>query len=188
VGGWAGTVFVIALLAALPTVLWLQYNFGLREGWATTSVPEFVFTVAVEDANLLSSQGMLEEVDNLTPWERIKRMEPGTDMLWGVPIGIALYLGFSVLRLRLPWWPLHPVIFLVASMYPLKNFWWSLLIGWSIKQLVTRLGSSGAYKRGTALMIGVIAGDLIGGLIFMLIAAVYYLVTGFEPVQYRIFP
>ena len=38
------------------------------------------------------------------------------------------------------------------------------------------------------LMFGVIAGDLLGGLLFALISAVYALITGLPPVSYKIFP
>jgi hypothetical protein len=36
--------------------------------------------------------------------------------------------------------------------------------------------------------VGVIAGDLLGGLLFMIVGAVYYRVTGSPAPGYRVFP
>lgn len=37
-------------------------------------------------------------------------------------------------------------------------------------------------------MVGMVAGDLLGGLVFMVAGMLYYLHTGFPPVKYWIFP
>ena len=54
--------------------------------------------------------------------------------------------------------------------------------------VVMKFGGSQTYRRVTGLMVGVIAGDLLGGLTFAVISAGYGLVTGIKPVAYAIFP
>ena len=92
------------------------------------------------------------------------------------------------MRLRFTWWPLHPIIFLVWYTYPMACFSHSFLLGWFIKMLVTRLGGGQTFRRGRALMIGIIAGDLLGGLVFMVVGAIYYAVMDAPGEAYRIFP
>ena len=49
---------------------------------------------------------------------------------------------------------------------------------WVVNQAVTLIGGGIACLRTKPLMIGVIAGDLLAGLIRMVVSTVYYLITG----------
>jgi len=82
------------------------------------------------------------------------------------------------LRLRYPWWPLHPVVLLGYGAWTMGKFGASFLLGWAIKTAIMRLGGPKAYQQGRHFMMGVIAGDLFGGLIYILTNYIYYLVTG----------
>jgi hypothetical protein len=100
---------------------------------------------------------------------------------------VALVLLFSFLRLRFSWWPLHPVLFLVVATHPMARFNHSFLLGWAIKEAVTRWGGQRTYQQCKPFMIGLIAGDLLGALVFMVTGAVYYAITGQKPPQYHAF-
>jgi len=115
-------------------------------------------------------------------------MGPDTRFLWSAGSGVALVLVFGALRLRFPRFPLHPVMFLVWNTYAMWMFSYSFLLGWLVKRSVTRYGGRAAYRQTTRFMFGVIVGDLLGGLIFMIISAVYYYVMGVTPTTYRVFP
>jgi len=81
------------------------------------------------------------------------------------------------------------VMFLVWRTYPIANFSHSFLLGWLIKAAVTKFGGGKAYHRTVPLMIGVIAGDLLGGLIFNVHGVLHYFAVGAKlPSIYRIFP
>jgi hypothetical protein len=92
------------------------------------------------------------------------------------------------LRLRFTWWPLHPVMFLVWTTWPIQMFGASFLLGWALKVAVTRLGGTRLHNRCKPLMIGMVAGELLGALTFMVHGAIYYAVTDMLPKEYRIFP
>lgn len=95
---------------------------------------------------------------------------------------------FGALRLRYTWFPLHPVIFLLWGSWAMWYTTHSFLLGWIIKAAVTKLGGAKTYHSVRKLMFGVIAGDLLGGLLFALISAVYALATGLQPISYKILP
>jgi len=79
------------------------------------------------------------------------------------------------------------VLFLVWETAPMSSLSHSFLLGWFIKMAVTRLGGHRIYQKTKPLMIGLIAGDLLGPSIFILYGAVYYGMTGLLPAQYDYF-
>ena len=115
-------------------------------------------------------------------------MKPKPMFLWAAGAGAALVLVVGALRLRYSWWPLHPVIFMVWATWPMVRLNHSFMIGWILKLLVTRLGGHTAYRKTKTLMIGVVAGELLCGLAFLLVALIYRAVTGLTPREYKIIP
>jgi hypothetical protein len=97
-------------------------------------------------------------------------------------------LAFAALRLRWAKWPLHPVLFLVWSTWAGRDMSASFLGGWMLKLLVTRYAGAGWYQRLKPLMFGLIAGELLGGLVPMGIGFVYWLKTGLPPKVFNILP
>jgi len=73
----------------------------------------------------------------LTRWAKVSS-EAGTPGC--VAAGLGLFLIFSLARLRLSRWPLHPVIFLVWGTFPANRFAFSLLLGWLLKSAMIHLG------------------------------------------------
>ena len=65
---------------------------------------------------------------------------------------------------------------------------WATGLGCLIKVLVTKYGGAGAYRRLKPVMIGIIAGDMLGGLIPMVIGAIYYFATGKVPKSFTVLP
>jgi len=190
IGRWGPWVFVMSIAVAVPVVLWANYNYGvtLRDTWATGDVPRFVFDAVDHVVRDLKLSGELASSQGLSAIERLGRMNPDGRFLAAAGAGLAAVLVVSVLRIRLTWWPLHPIIFLVWGSWAMNKFSASFLLGWAIKVAVTHLGGTRAYRRGLRLMVGVIAGDLLAGLAFMIHGAAYYGITGLAPVVYRILP
>jgi len=97
-------------------------------------------------------------------------------------------LAFAMIRLRWPKWPLHPVLFLDWFTYAGRMLSASFLGGWMIKSLVTRFGGASGYQRLKPLMFGLIAGEMLGGIVPMLIGLVCWLVTGLPPKTFSFLP
>jgi len=193
VGVTAGATYVVALLVAIIIVFWASYNHGApqRDGWAFKNVPAFTFDAANNATAQLKYSGDLTRSQEYGAWQRVGNINPAPGFLSAVGIGLALVFVTGFLRLRYTWWPLHPVIFLVWGTYPMANFSHSFLLGWLIKTVITRFGGGKAHRRAAPLMIGVIAGDLVGGLLWMIHGAAYYGVTAqlLDRARiYRIFP
>ena len=95
---------------------------------------------------------------------------------------------FIFCRLRFTWWPLHPVLFLVWQNYPGGVMAPSFLIGWFIKVMVTRYGGAGGYQSLKPLMIGLIAGDVLGAVMPLIIGGIKFMITGEPPMKYNFMP
>ncbi|MFP3786649.1 DUF6784 domain-containing protein, partial [Burkholderia sp. SIMBA_024] len=89
--------------------------------------------------------------------------------------------GAGLARLRLPWWPIHPVLFLVWGSYPAAMFAVSILLGWVLKLAVVRVGGARALKAVTPIMVGVIVGELLATLLWLSMGAASFYVTGETP-------
>ena len=174
---------------AVPHVRWVNYDVGTtRNDWSYRRVPTMPFRPAAVEADRLALAGQLADSENLTPLQRLREMRPQTKYLWAAGTGFALVFVVSLLRLRFAWWPLHPVLFLVWATWPVHCFFHSFLLGWLIKTVVMRLGGHKTYRGVKPFMIGVIAGDLLGALTFMIAGAAYYAQTGTKPINYVFFP
>ena len=188
-GTAAALAATVALATAVPFVLWANYNWGKpNDPWATESVPAFTFDQASKSIDSLRSAGQLDTATHVSGLDRLKHVELQRGFGWATLTGLALFVGFSVARLRFAWWPLHPVLFLVWTTYPMNMFAWSFFLGWCIKSAVVGFGGIHGYEKGKPLMVGVIAGDVLGGLIFIGASLAYYRITGIEPRIYSILP
>jgi len=185
-----GAMLLIGFVVAGVVTLWFQYNHGFNQadGWALVSLPSMPFNqLATEHADLLA-EGNLAEATTASALERLASIRPDRTMVIWAMVGLAVVLATGFARLRLPWWPLHPVAFLVIGVYPAAMFAASFLIGWLVKLIVVRVGGAKGYHAMQPLMIGVIAGELTAGLGWAILGAIYYLLTDQPPPRYAIFP
>lgn len=110
------------------------------------------------------------------PWERmagwIRSPAPPQQI---VNVRIAIAVGFfstlllNSLRLRLGWFPFHPVGYAVSSSWSLSLLWLPLLIAWLIKLLLLRYGGLPAYRQALPFFLGVILGECVVGSLWTLI-------------------
>jgi hypothetical protein len=188
-GGVTFLMYVLGVAVAVPIVLCASYQEGATTYfWGYHRIPTMAFRAAQTEVLQLKAQGQLRQSEQLGWLERLRSIKPKKQFLWAAGSGFVLVLIFAMLRLRLTWWPLHPVLFLVWGTYPLAVLSASFFIGWFAKKMVVRFGGDRLLKRIRPMMIGVIAGEICGALVFMIAGAVYYFVTGDKPVSYRFFP
>ncbi len=190
VGFGAAPLYAAGVVLAVGVAVWATYSYGLpHHGWWTTDAsPKLTINAVDSTVSDLERRGRLNESVQLSAWERLTRAEPDRRFLWWAGIGLAAVLGLTVLRLRLPRWPLHPILLLAWGTFPMWMMSHSFLLGWLVKTLVTKFGGQKAYRSGRAIMIGVIIGDLLGALLFNLIGAGYFAATGLPPKSYKVFP
>jgi len=177
---WSLIVAVLCTLIAIPATLYWQYDQGAMltsSGWmkALSKYPGDNLVVMKQQ---LRAQGMLETAESLGSWRRILHLRPSWNLITAMVITLCLSLLFGFCRLRFPKWPLHPVVFIFIAGHQGKYMAWSFLIGWAIKAAVSRYGGGKAYQRVKPLMIGIIAGDLVGRFIPMLVGIIYYAFVG----------
>ena len=187
---WSVVALLIGLAVAIPVTLAFQYDRGVNWAnyWTLVQAPQMAFTGTMRVQLRLSAQGTLAEAEATTGWRRLLKMSPAPSSVIGFGVGLALVLAFAVTRLRLPKWPLHPVLFLVWSSYPGKWLAASFLLGWAIKVLVTKYGGVSLYQRLKPLMFGLIAGEMLGGLTPIMVGLVYWLATGQLPKVFNVLP
>ena len=73
--------------------------------------------------------------------------------------GIAAVLMF--LRIRVPWWPLHPVVLPLSTVWYMDRFFFSVFLAWGIKALILRFGGANLYRASRPFFIGIILGEVV---------------------------
>ncbi|MEX1015839.1 MAG: DUF6785 family protein [Phycisphaeraceae bacterium] len=192
----AAPAFLLTALAgfALATLMTLTviYHFGLPRdgmaGYANELVPISSFDLASRHSEALLTAGTLAEAMQMSDADRLRAFAPDTESLGWLALGFVLVIGCAVARLRLPWWPLHPVLFLLWGTWGAACFSTSLLIGWAIKSAVVGCAGVAGYRKLVPLAVGVIAGELMMGLFWMIVATIYFQRTGIRPPMYAVFP
>ena len=179
--------FAVGLMVAIPVTLYIQYQYGAiraGDGWSAGSAPRLAFNATCAVRNRLAAQGALEQALGAGALERLTDIQPIMACLIGFAITFALTWLFTILRHRFAWWPFHPFIFLVLASWQSTYVAFSFLIGWLVKALVTKYGGATMYLRLRPLMIGLIAGELLGGLLPVVTGTIYYMIAGAPPPAY----
>ncbi|MEX1016948.1 MAG: DUF6785 family protein [Phycisphaeraceae bacterium] len=188
---WLAVMVGVALLVAGGVALTVAYEQGtsIMDNYASQHVPNHAFhQLASRSSEMLTQQTLAKSTAAAGLAERWAMIRPTPGSLGWLALGVALVTGFAVARLRWPWWPLHPVIFLVWGTWAMAHFTASFLLGWAIKAAVINLAGLRGYQACRPLVIGVIAGELAGGLLWVIVGTAYYFITGQTPERYAIFP
>lgn len=184
-------MLVGSMLVAGFVTLCLQYEHGvtgMKNPYAMRDVPNMPFNRAALLSSEASSIGTLASSVAATGWDKLAFADPEDGVLWWLALGFGLVLATALARLRLPTFPLHPVLFLVWGTYASSHMGFSFLLGWAIKAAVTGTGGAGAYRTAKPIMIGLIVGELLAAVLWMVVGATYFEATGLAPVTYSIFP
>ncbi|MEI6217600.1 MAG: DUF6784 domain-containing protein, partial [bacterium] len=111
---------------------------------------------------------------------------PNMEFTIAFAVTFSLVFLLSGLRKRFAWWPLHPICLLGLANYQTMRISFSFLVGWLIKTVVVKYGGTRSYQKLMPFMMGLIAGDLLMGVVTIAVGAIYYFVTGRAPVDYRV--
>lgn len=109
---------------------------------------------------------------------------PGEYDRWGVVFTVAGGLAMALLVTgyhHFLWWPLHPIGYLTTYSSAMQILWFGFFVGWLCNVLVLRYGGLTLYGEVKRLFIGLIAGDML--------MAIFWLVVGtFAPISYHVLP
>ena len=190
IGGSAVAVYVMALAVAIPTTLWASYKLGAgsakRYEAENKTWSKLTFNATEKAMTEMTNHGELQQSIGLKAWHRLTHMRPnkcvpllrrGEAWPWcwssaccgcGTPGGRSTH---HVLRLG------HAVD---EGPRASRSCW-----AGSSRATLSRLGllTGGRIGRVKALMVGMIAGDLLAGVIFMIAGAIYYADHGPDPAR-----
>lgn len=94
-----------------------------------------------------------------------------------IAVGFCITLILYFFRLRLSWFPFHPVGFAVSSSWSLGLLWLPLMIAWIIKVVLLRYGGLPAYRRALPFFLGLILGECVLGSLWTLIGIAFNIPT-----------
>jgi len=183
---------LVGLTIAIGATLYLQYDRGATMDplwdWSGDQAPTMAYNNVLQIKERLTAQGLLDQASHLSGWQRFRAVSPHASCVAGLCAGVFLVVLFSKLRLTFPKWPLHPVMFLVWDTYPMQFFLASFLTGWFVKIMIVRYGGSKVYHNLKPCMVGLIAGEFLAAILFVIIGTAYFFITGHSPKLFRIIP
>jgi hypothetical protein len=157
-------------------------------GWFTRTVPTYPLSISTGISQRLRGQGTLTQSDALPSWKRPFAARPDRTFAISFVIGAALVILCYVGRIHVRGWPIHPAVFMLWNWFWVSWLAFSFLLGWAIKTGVAKYGGWRTVQRVKPIMIGLIAGEMLGSLVPAIISAVYYFASGELPPSYMILP
>ena len=180
-------VLVEIVANLIPRVLLLWERNNMLYGFASRGAPSYAFNEATSIKQRLRVQGELESAESISGFGRLRAVSPSTTLVVGFFAALVVYLAISAARLRIPSWPLHPVLLLIWGTYPGGRFAASFLVGFVMKWAIVKYGGDKAYRRLKPVVIGLVAGDMLFGLTASTIGGIYYSITGAALPKYSVF-
>jgi hypothetical protein len=133
---------LLAMGISIATALMLAYSKGAdnMSGWFYTHFPK----------------GLYDKIASMAKTPPLPtQAEAGWVIAGAAAMALLLYL-----RQSLFWLP-HPIGLIMLVNPIMRYYWFSILLGWLAKSLVTRYGGKTTYARARGLFIGLIAGEVI---------------------------
>jgi len=136
---------------------------------------------------MLAAQGRLPLADLRSDWECLAEAVPTASCVIAFATTFILVILFTMGRHRFAWWPIHPLLFLTLATWQSRILAFSFLLGWFVKRAVSKYGGGELYQKLKPLMIGLVAGEMLGGVVPMMFGAIYYWVQGEPPKSFAIY-
>ena len=161
---WA---MLLALFAGALCAFWANLDQGYRYGAAEKIAPPNVMLIFGSE-----------------PWNRMhgwitspKAAQQQYNTRVAILVGLGITLLLNTLRLRLDWFPFHPVGYAVSGAWSLSLLWLPLLIAWMIKSVLLRYGGLQAYRQALPFFLGIILGECVLGSLWPLVGIALHIPT-----------
>ena len=145
---WSRAMMVlgsVAVFVAFWAILYLMYHYG-AEGKSKLSFGA-------------------ESYNKLDGWLRSPELGKPPEF-FAITIGFGIAFLLQLLRVRFPWWPLHPLAFAVTSSWEINLVWGPLFLAWLFKSLILRYGGRGGFHKALPFFIGLMLGQFVVGSIW----------------------
>jgi hypothetical protein len=144
---------VVAMAVTVPLTLvcyfWANLHYGYSIGISAGTPNEELAMVSRNAIANMDSRIRLPTDTNV----------PGTIAIGG---GFIFTIALMHLKLRFPWWPIHPAAFPLTLNYVMEEQAVTLLIVWLVKVVLLRYGGLRAHRTAQPLFIGLIVGTSLG--------------------------
>lgn len=138
---------VAGTFVAFWVILHLLYQYGAAQQMAPPNVP-MIFG--------------WEAWSRLDGWIKVPQPADGNRAV-AIAVGFAITILLNTLRMRIGWFPFHPVGYAVSSSWSMHRLWLAMFIAWMIKLLILRYGGLRLYRQALPFFLGVILGECIMG-------------------------
>ncbi|MHB1001778.1 MAG: DUF6785 family protein [Armatimonadota bacterium] len=91
---------------------------------------------------------------------------------WAIFVGFALTIVLNSLRMKMAWFPFHPVGYAISSSWSMGLLWVSMFIAWLVKLLLLRYGGLKLYRSAVPLFLGIVIGECVMGSLWTIIGIV----------------
>lgn len=190
--GRSGSVIGIMVLLGFAAALIATFAIHYKGGFVSDTWPRHMargtFNNLARLLSELNANGELVSATGQSAFEGLTNASPYPGTIGWTMLGMTLVIGCAVAAIRLPWWPLHPVLFIIWGTYPMGHFSFSFLLAAGLKYAVTSCMGAKGYHQLKPLMVGVIAGELIMILFWCAVGVAYYQNTEITPNVYHIAP
>ncbi len=147
-----GAALILCLVVGSAAFLFTMNKYGLLQG-------------NMGDILEYHPRRMFGELESqLQTPQRVSALQYASMVIGGIIVAVLAWL-----RLNFVWWPIHPLGFVMGSTWAIINLWFSLFLGWFFKLLTIRYTGLRGYAQVRFLFMGVIMGDVLGSLLWVII-------------------
>lgn len=97
---------------------------------------------------------------------------PADSIVSAILFGFGFTVALQTLRMKLPWFPFHPVGYAVSSSWSMHHLWSCMFVAWAIKLVVMRYGGLRLYRSLMPFFLGIVLGECIAGGLWSIIGMI----------------
>ncbi len=145
---------VLAIVAGMVASTWITLELNYRHGGINLrqfGVPSIAYSF------------LQDKLLNPIGWDHIQPRLVFT-AIGALLMGLLIYMQHHFL-----WWPLHYIGLPVSDSWVMGWAWFSVFLGWMLKSVIFKFAGTKGYFAYKPLFVGMIAGQLMGGAVWMVV-------------------